>query len=292
MTDCASAVQFRHFFDKDSNTFSYLIWDPQSLDAVIVDPVLQFDAASGGTREQAVDDILQQLAALGLRLRYVLETHVHADHLSGAAVIKARTGVPVGVGANIHQVQRTFGKLFNLPTLADGKPFDLLLDDEAVLPLGTLSIRTLHTPGHTPACVSYLIGDVLLVGDTLFMPDYGTARCDFPGGDAATLYHSIQRLFALPPDTRMLMCHDYGAPGRPEVAFQTTVGAQQQHNIHVGGGRTEAEFVALRQARDATLSMPKLLLPSVQVNMQAGELPAPEANGVAYLKLPLNQFSV
>ncbi len=287
-----SSLQFLSYFDKDSNTFSYLVWDQSSKAAVVIDAVLNFDAASGRTGTTGVERIAQDIQRQQLRLHYILETHVHADHLSGAAALKKISGspVPVGIGDQICRVQQVFGALFALPTQADGKPFDLLLADGATLALGTTTIRVLHTPGHTPACVSYLIGDLLFVGDTLFMPDYGTARCDFPGGDAATLYRSIQKLFTLPDNTRMLMCHDYGAPGRPDVANETSVGAQKSQNIHVGQGRTEAEFVTLRTSRDATLSMPKLLLPSVQVNMQAGELPEASANGIRYLKLPLNQF--
>jgi glyoxylase-like metal-dependent hydrolase (beta-lactamase superfamily II) len=287
-----SALQFSSYFDKDSNTFSYLVWESDSKAAVVIDPVLNFDPASGRTSTTSAERILQDVQTQQLQLCYILETHVHADHLSGAAALKTLAGgnVPVGIGEQICRVQQVFGALFALPTQADGKPFDLLLTDGAILPLGAATIRVLHTPGHTPACVSYLIGDLLFVGDTLFMPDYGTARCDFPGGDAATLYRSIQKLFALPDNTRMLMCHDYGAPGRPDVANETSVGAQKTLNVHVGQGRSEADFVTLRTNRDATLSMPKLLLPSVQVNMQAGELPAAERNGIRYLKLPLNQF--
>ncbi len=287
-----SSLQFLSYFDKDSNTFSYLVWDQSSKAAVVIDAVLNFDAASGRTGTTGVERIAQDIQRQQLQLHYILETHVHADHLSGAAALKTLCGspVPVGIGDQICRVQQVFGALFALPTQADGKPFDLLLADGATLALGSATIRVLHTPGHTPACVSYLIGDLLFVGDTLFMPDYGTARCDFPGGDAATLYRSIQKLFTLPDNTRMLMCHDYGAPGRPDVANETSVGAQKTQNIHVGQGRSEAEFVTLRTNRDATLSMPKLLLPSVQVNMQAGELPEASANGIRYLKLPLNQF--
>jgi glyoxylase-like metal-dependent hydrolase (beta-lactamase superfamily II) len=285
-------LEFLTFFDKDSNTFSYLVWEKASKAAVVIDPVLDFEQASGRTGTSAVQDIVRQIDMLGLKLNYILETHVHADHLSAASALKLLTGgtAQVGIGDQICRVQKVFGALFAVPTQADGAPFDLLLSDNAVLPLGAATIRVLHTPGHTPACVSYLMEDLLFVGDTMFMPDFGTARCDFPGGDAATLYRSIQKLFALPDQTRMLMCHDYGAPGRPDVANETSIGAQKAGNIHVGQGRSEADFVALRTTRDATLSMPKLLLPSVQVNMHAGELPAAEENGIRYLKLPLNQF--
>lgn len=287
-----SQLEFSSFFDKDSNTFSYLVWDSISHAAVVIDPVLNFDQASGRTGTTAVEMIVKHIQQQQLKLEYILETHVHADHLSAATALKALTGgsAKICIGDQICRVQKVFSALFALPEQADGQPFDLLLADNAVLPFGAGTIKVMHTPGHTPACVSYLIDDLLFVGDTLFMPDFGTARCDFPGGDAATLYRSIQKLFALPDQTRMLMCHDYGAPGRPEVANETTVGAQKASNIHVGQGRSEAEFVALRTARDATLSMPKLLLPSVQVNIHAGELPSAEDNGIRYLKLPLNQF--
>ena len=287
-----SALQFSTFFDKDSNTFTYLVWEPTSKVALVIDPVLNFDAASGRTAPTAIAEILAVISAQQLCLQYILETHVHADHLSGAAALKltCSSQPQIAIGDQICRVQRVFGALFSLPTQADGTPFDLLLADGDTLTFGATEIKVIHTPGHTPACVSYLIDDLLFVGDTLFMPDYGTARCDFPGGDAATLYRSIQKLFTLPDSTRMLMCHDYGAPGRPEVANETSVAAQKAGNIHVGQGRTEADFVALRTARDATLSMPKLLLPAVQVNIHAGELPPAEANGIRYLKLPLDQF--
>lgn len=281
---------FRHYFDKDSNTFSYLVWDPISKAAAVIDPVLDFDAAAGRTGTRQAEQIAQDIQQQQLQLLYVLETHVHADHLSAAAYFRQHFAAQVAVGEHICQVQRVFGQLFNLPTTANGTPFDLLLTDGQQLTLGELTIHVYHTPGHTPACVAYQIDDLVWVGDTLFMPDFGTARCDFPGGDAATLYQSIQRLFALPDSTRLLMCHDYGTTTRPEVAFETTVGAQKTGNIHVGSGKTLQDFVTMRTQRDATLAMPRLLLPSVQVNMQAGELPAAEANGVRYLKLPLNQL--
>ncbi len=281
---------FKHYFDNDSNTFSYLVWDQQTGVAAVIDPVLDFDAASGRTCSRQAELIAQDIRQQQLQLWYVLETHVHADHLSAAAYFKQTFGAKVAVGEHICRVQRVFGQLFNLPTTANGTPFDLLLSDGQQLALGDLTICVYHTPGHTPACVAYQIGDLVWVGDTLFMPDFGTARCDFPGGDAATLYQSIQRLFALPDSTRLLLCHDYGTATRPELMFETTVGAQKAANIHVGSGRTLQDFVTMRTQRDATLAMPRLLLPSVQVNMQAGELPPAESNGVRYLKLPLNQF--
>lgn len=282
-------VAYQQFFDPDSNTFSYLLWDIRTNAAAVIDPVLDFDAPAARTSTRSAERIGAEIQQRQLQLLYVLETHVHADHLSAAAYFKHQFGAQVAVGSRICQVQRTFGQLFNLPTTANGTPFDLLLADGQQLALGQSVIEVYHTPGHTPACVAYHVAGYLWVGDTLFMPDYGTARCDFPGGDAATLYQSIQRLFCLPDETVMLMCHDYGAPGRPDVAFATTVGAQRRHNLHVGGGKSLQDFVQMRTSRDATLSMPKLLLPAVQVNMQAGELPAPEQNGIQYLKLPLNQ---
>lgn len=219
-----------------------------------------------------------------------LETHVHADHLSAAPYLQQQLGGRLAIGAGITRVQETFGKLFNAGSgfATDGSQFDHLFHDSERFQLGTLSAEALHTPGHTPACISYRIGDAVFVGDTLFMPDYGTARCDFPGGDAATLYRSIKKLFALPDDTRLFLCHDYKAPGRDHYAWQTTVGEQRQHNVHVRDGISEQAFVSLRRARDATLAMPALMLPSVQVNMRGGQLPAPEDNGVRYLKIPLN----
>jgi glyoxylase-like metal-dependent hydrolase (beta-lactamase superfamily II) len=281
---------FKHYFDKDSNTFSYLVWDATTKAAAVIDPVLDFDSASGRTSTRQAELIANDIRQQQLQLFYVLETHVHADHLSAAAFFRQTFAAKVAVGEHICRVQRVFGQLFNLPTTANGTPFDLLLTDGQQLALGDLTINVYHTPGHTPACVAYQIDDLVWVGDTLFMPDFGTARCDFPGGDAATLLQSIQRLFALPDSTRLLMCHDYGTASRPEVAFETTVGAQKAANIHVGNGKSLQEFVTMRTQRDATLAVPKLLLPSVQVNMQAGELPAAESNGVQYLKLPLNQL--
>ncbi|WP_333798394.1 MBL fold metallo-hydrolase [Rheinheimera sp.] len=286
------ALSVKEFFDNDSNTYSYVVWCDQRLQAAIIDPVLNFDAASGRTNVKAADALIALVKELGLTLCYVLETHVHADHLSAAPYIRQQLGGQTGIGSRIHEVQQVFAGIFHTEDdfKTDGSQFDLLLDDGAVLPLGELQIRVIHTPGHTPACVCYQIADAVFVGDTLFMPDYGSARCDFPGGDAATLYKSVQKLFVLPDETRMFLCHDYKAAGRNEFSFQTTVGAQKQQNIHLRQGVTEQEFVALRTARDATLSMPKLLLPSVQVNMRAGQLPPAEDNGVVYLKLPLNLF--
>lgn len=286
------SLTIQHFLEKDSNTFSYLVTDTGTKHCVVIDPVLNFDLASGSTNTSNADAIIERIRQSGAKLTYILETHVHADHLTAAAYLKSQLGGEVGIGANITKVQHVFGDVFYCDErfARDGRQFDLLLEDNAILPLGDHSIQVWHTPGHTPACVSYLIGQHVFVGDTLFMPDFGTARCDFPGGSAHTLYQSIQRLFTLPDDTIMWMCHDYGTANRKELAFQTTVAAQKFDNIHVGSGKTLDEFVSMRTARDLTLAMPKLLLPSVQVNMRAGHFPEAEPNGVSYLKLPLNKF--
>ncbi|HET8897212.1 MAG TPA: MBL fold metallo-hydrolase [Rhodanobacteraceae bacterium] len=279
------------FFDAATSSFSYVVWDGGSGRAAVIDPVLDFDASAARTASVGADRIVAFVRERGLALDWVLETHVHADHLSAAQHIKSSLGGRTGIGGHVTAVQKTFGALFNAgPGFArDGSQFDhLFADDEAFL-VGDIEALALATPGHTPACVSYLIGDALFVGDTLFMPDYGSARCDFPGGDARTLYRSVQKLYALPESTRMFLCHDYKAPGRDAYVSETTVGAQRAGNLHIRAGVSEADFVALRESRDATLSAPRLLLPSVQVNMRAGRLPAVEDNGVAYLKLPLNQ---
>ncbi len=287
-----ASLILQHFFDSNSNTYSYVVYDSSTKDAVVIDPVLDFDLASGCTSTEQAEQIVRWIKARELQLRYILETHVHADHLTAAPFIQQQCGGKTGIGSAITQVQSTFAKVFAVESnfVCDGRQFDLLLNDNAELPLGNFSIKVMHTPGHTPACVSYLMGDLLFVGDTLFMPDYGTARCDFPGGDAEVLYNSIQRIFALPDHTKLLMCHDYGTKTRTEFAFETTVYAQKTQNIHVGAGKDQASFVQMRQQRDATLSMPKLILPAVQVNMRAGHLPDPESNGISYLKLPLNFF--
>lgn len=286
------SLTIEHFLEKDSNTFSYLVIDQPTKTCVVIDPVLNFDAASGCTSTTNIDLIISRIEATGASLCFILETHVHADHLTASAYLKAKVGGLVAIGEQITHVQQVFGDLFHCDQrfARDGRQFDLLLKDQSTLTFGSQSIEVWHTPGHTPACVSYIIGEHAFVGDTLFMPDFGTARCDFPGGNAETLYQSIQRLFTLPDETLMWMCHDYGTATRKELAFQTTVGAQKLSNIHVGAGKTLQEFVAMRTARDATLSMPKLLLPSVQINMRAGHFPEPDDNGVSYLKLPLDQF--
>jgi glyoxylase-like metal-dependent hydrolase (beta-lactamase superfamily II) len=278
------------FFDPATSTYSYVVSDPATSHCAIIDSVLDYDAAAGRTATTSADRLIAYVHEQGLSVQWLLETHVHADHLSAAPYLKAALGGQLAIGEQIRVVQNTFGKLFNAGSefAVDGRQFDQLFRDEQVFQLGSLNARALHTPGHTPACMTYLIGDAAFVGDTLFMPDYGTARCDFPGGDARALYRSISRLFALPGSTRLFMCHDYLAPGREQHRYQTTVAEQRVHNVHVHQGVDEEAFVAMRQARDARLGMPALMLPSVQVNMRAGHLPPAEDNGVRYLKVPLN----
>lgn len=276
------------WFDEATNTVTYVVWDPATRHAAIIDPVLDYDHRSGRASHRAADTLLGFIADHELAVQWILETHAHADHLSAAPYLKEKTGAPVGIGEHITEVQRTFAPVFGLDDVSgDGREFDRLFRDGEMFPLGGLQVEVIHTPGHTPACVSYRIGDAVFVGDTLFMPDYGTARADFPGGDARTLYRSIQKLLALPDDTCLYLCHDYKAPGRDHYAWETTVADEKSHNVHVGGGVDEDRFVAMREARDATLAAPTLLLPSLQVNIRAGRLPAPEDNGRRYLKIPL-----
>jgi glyoxylase-like metal-dependent hydrolase (beta-lactamase superfamily II) len=282
----------KDFFDIDSNTYSYVVHCLQTQQAAVIDPVLNFDAASGRTNSQGAQAIIDYIQQHQLQLCWILETHVHADHLSAAPLLKQQLGGRTAIGRQITQVQQLFADVFQAEPefCKDGRQFDKLLDDQEQLALGELTIQVLFTPGHTPACVSFLIGDAVFVGDTLFMPDYGSARCDFPGGSAETLYQSAQRLFALPKETRMFLCHDYKAQGREVFCGQTTIEAQLSSNIHLHQGISQSEFVQMRTQRDATLSMPKLMLPAVQVNMRAGHFPPAEANGVHYLKLPINRF--
>ena len=276
-------------FDEATHTVSYVVWDPATRRAAIIDPVLDYDHRTGRVSHRSADDLLGFVADQGLSVDWVLETHAHADHLSAAPYLKEKTGAPIGIGARITEVQRTFAPVFGLEDVSgDGREFDRLFRDGETIAIGGLQVEVMHTPGHTPACVSYRIGEAVFVGDTLFMPDYGTARADFPGGDARTLYRSIHRLLALPDATRLYLCHDYKAPGRDHFAWETTVGEEKTRNIHVGGGVDETSFVAMREARDATLAMPVLILPSVQVNMRGGQLPPPEDNGVSYLKIPVD----
>jgi glyoxylase-like metal-dependent hydrolase (beta-lactamase superfamily II) len=279
------------FFEPQSFTYSYLVWDPQSKEAAVIDPVLDFDAASGSTSTSFAQQIMAKVKEHNLTVQWLLETHVHADHLSAAPFLKRQLGGRIAIGSRITEVQQLFGQVFNLKDLkTDGSAFDKLFADGEDFMLGTIRCSVLHTPGHTPACVSYCIGDTVFVGDTLFMPDYGSARCDFPGGDAATLYNSVQKLYQLPDQTRMFLCHDYKAPGRDEFVCETSIAAQKQQNIHLKQGIHQQDFVAMRTTRDKTLSMPKLILPSVQVNVRAGQFPAAEDNGTVYLKLPVNLF--
>jgi glyoxylase-like metal-dependent hydrolase (beta-lactamase superfamily II) len=277
------------FFDEATNTVSYLVADPETKCAAIVDPVLDYDHASGKASTKSADTILDAAKAAGLTIDWVLETHAHADHLSGAPYIKIKAGAKVGIGEHIRDVQKIFRPMFNATDLSgDGSEFDHLFADGDRFRLGSLEVEVMHVPGHTPADIAYRIGHAVFVGDTLFMPDFGTARADFPGGDARKLYRSIKRLLALPPETRLFMCHDYKAPGRDEYAWETTVAEERAKNAHVKDGVSEDEFVAMREARDATLAAPELLMPSIQVNMRAGQLPPPDANGVQYLKIPVN----
>jgi glyoxylase-like metal-dependent hydrolase (beta-lactamase superfamily II) len=278
----------RAFFDEPTNTVSYLVADPETKRVAVIDPVLDYNHASGKASTKSADVILAAAAAEGLTVDWVLETHAHADHLSGAPYIKLKTGAKVGIGEYIRDVQKIFRPVFNATDLkGDGSEFDHLFADGERLQLGNLNVEVLHTPGHTPADVAYKIEDAVFVGDTLFMPDYGTARADFPGGDARVLYRSIRKLLALPHATRLFICHDYKAPGRDHYAWETTVGEERAKNSHVKDGIGEDEFVAMREARDAGLSAPLLLLPSIQVNIRAGKLPPPDANGVRYLKIPV-----
>ncbi len=282
----------QHFFDEPTNTFSYVVRDPDSTACVIIDSVLDFDYASGRTEVRSADNIIAYILREGLAVEWILETHVHADHLSAAPYLQEHLGGRTGIGARIVEVQNIFGKAFNAGTefARDGSQFDRLFEEGDRVDIGNLEVCVLHTPGHTPACLTYVIGDAAFVGDTLFMPDYGTARCDFPGGDARTLFRSIQKVLALPPETRIFLCHDYKAPGRETYQHMTTVAEQRRANVHVHEGISEERFVKMRTERDATLEMPRLILPSVQVNMRAGQLPPAEGNGQVYLKVPVNLF--
>ncbi len=280
--------EIRGFFDEPTNTVSYLVWDPATKDGVVIDPVLNFDHRSGEATVHSADAVLAEAGRLGVKIGMVLETHAHADHLSGAPYIKLKTGAKVAIGEHIKDVQKIFRPVFNATDVSgDGSEFDHLFKDGERFAIGKLDAEAMYTPGHTPACVSYKIGDAVFVGDTLFMPDFGTARADFPGGDAHALYRSIRRILSLPPETRLFMCHDYKAPGRDQYAWETTVAEERARNVHVREGVSEEEFVKMREARDKTLATPLLLIPSIQVNIRAGKLPPAEANGVRYLKVPV-----
>lgn len=283
-------IDISAFFHEDTNTVTYVVVDETTSCCAIIDPVLDYDPASGRTSTLSADKIVSHIVKNGYKLEWILETHAHADHLSSAHYLKGILGGSIGIGAHICRVQETFKPLFNLQTefKTNGSQFDHLFEDEEIIKLGHLDITVIHTPGHTPACVSYLIEDAIFVGDTLFMPDYGSARTDFPLGSAKSLYQSIQRILSLPTLTRMFVGHDYKAPARDVFAWETTVLEQQRNNVHVKAGVSEDEFVKMRNARDATLNVPRLLLPAIQVNLRAGAMPPKESNGHAYLKIPLN----
>ena len=277
------------FFDEATNTVTYVVADPATQRAAIIDPVLDYNAAAARTSTGSADQVAAFVRDAGLGIDWILETHVHADHLSAAPYLREALGGRIAIGADVAAVQSTFRDVFNLADLAtDGSQFDRLFADGDRFSIGNIECRVLATPGHTPACVTYLIGDAAFVGDTLFMPDFGTARTDFPGGSAGRLYDSIQAIFALPDETRLFMCHDYKAPGRDHYAWETSVAEQRASNVHVHDGVTRDEFVKVREARDAKLGMPALILPSIQVNVRAGQLPEPDDNGIRYLRLPLD----
>jgi len=284
--------EIRAFFDEPTNTVSYLVWDAATKDGAVIDPVLNFDHRSGEATVKSAEAILAEAEKRGVKIGLVLETHAHADHLSSAPYIKLKTGAMVAIGEHIKEVQRIFRPVFNaMDVSGNGSEFDHLFKDGEHFRIGNIEAEVIYTPGHTPACVSYKIGDAVFVGDTLFMPDYGTARADFPGGDAHELYRSIRRILSMMPETRLFMCHDYKAPGRDQYAWQTTVGEERAKNVHVHEGVSEDEFVKLREARDATLAAPLLLLPSIQVNIRAGKFPPAESDGVHYLKIPVKLAS-
>lgn len=280
------------FFDPTTFTASHVVHDPQTRQAAVIDSVLDYDPASGRTNYTSAQQIVDYVRAQKLEVVWQLETHAHADHLSAAPWLQEQIGGTLGIGADIVHVQEVFGKIFNAGTAfaRDGSQFDHLFRDGEDFKLGNLNCIALHVPGHTPADMAFVIGDAAFIGDTLFMPDYGTARADFPGGDARMLYHSIRRLLSLPTHTRLFLCHDYKAPGRDTFAWETTVGAERDHNIHVHDGIDEEAFVAMRTTRDATLGLPNLIMPSVQVNIRGGHMPEPEDNGVSYIKIPVNRL--
>ena len=280
----------RSYFDVKTNAACYILKDPESNACAVVDSILDFDMASGTTHTAHADMLINEIKKNSWKLEWIIETHVHADHLSAAPYLSQKIGGKIAIGSNINAVQKVFGKIFNAGTefQMDGSQFDRLFEDGDSFYVGQMEVEVMHTPGHTPACVTYVVGDSAFIGDTLFMPDFGTARADFPGGSATNLYRSIQRILSLPDDTRLFLCHDYKAPGRDEFCWETTVAEEKLNNIHVGGGKSEEEFVSFRTARDEQLNMPKLIIPSIQVNMRAGKLPPAEDNGTVYLKVPLN----
>ena len=280
------------FFDEKTNAASYIVKDPSSSKCAIIDSVLDFDVTSGSIKTDFADQLAEKVSELKLEVDWVIETHVHADHLSAAPYLAKKFSAKIAIGSNIDVVQKLFGKIFNAGTefQMDGSQFDVLFEEGDTFEIGNMVAEVLNTPGHTPACVTYVIGNAAFIGDTLFMPDFGTARADFPGGSAMDLYNSIQKILSLPTKTRLFLCHDYKAPGREEFCWETTVGDQKSKNVHVGGGKSESEFVKFRTERDKKLGMPKLILPSIQVNMRAGHLPPKEDNGEHYLKIPINRI--
>ena len=291
MTDLTSAV-IRSFFDEATNTATYLVIDPATRQAAVIDTVLDYNPHTGKISTQSADKVLEEIAKEKAVVKWILETHAHADHLTAAQYLRAKTGARIAIGAHINDVQNIFDPIFDLKiTATDRKEFDHRFKDGEIFNIGELSVEVINTPGHTPACVSYKIGANVFVGDTLFMPDFGTARTDFPGGDARTLYRSIKRILALPADTRIFLCHDYKTPARNEYKWETTVAEQRQHNIHIHDGVSEDEYVKMREARDATLAAPVLLLPSIQINIHAGHLPEASSNGKRYIKIPLSLSS-
>ncbi len=282
--------EIKTFFDEATFTATHVVWDPESRMAAIVDSVKDYDPKSGRTTTASADAVIDFVKTQGLTVEWILETHVHADHLTAAPYLKTKLGGKIAIGAHIDQVQNVFKKVFHAEEsfATDGRQFDRLLGDGDSFTIGKLEAKVMHTPGHTPACATYVVGNAAFVGDTLFMPDFGTARCDFPGGDARQLYKSIKKILALPPETRLFLCHDYKAPGRDRYSWETTVAAECRENIHVHDGVSEDDFVSMRSERDKQLDMPVLILPSVQVNMRGGDMPPPEDNGVSYLKIPVD----
>lgn len=286
----APRPEIASFFDPATFTVTYVVSDPATAEAAVIDSVLDFDPNSGRTGSVSADRVIEYVTSHNLKVTWLLETHAHADHFSAAPYLQEKLGGKIAIGADIVTVQNVFGKLFNAGTefARDGSQFDMLFRDGDTFAIGSLPVTVMHVPGHTPACIAFVVGDAVFVGDTMFMPDYGTARADFPGGDARTLFRSLRRILALPPETRLFMCHDYLPKNRSQYVWETTVAAEREGNIHAHDGITEDEFVAMREARDATLDMPRLILPSVQVNMRAGHLPPPDENGITYLKIPVN----
>jgi glyoxylase-like metal-dependent hydrolase (beta-lactamase superfamily II) len=285
-------ISVKTFFDTETNNATHLVCDNETRACAIIDSVLDFDLAAGKTATRSADEIIFYVNNEGLKVDWILETHVHADHLTASSYMKEKLGGKIGIGSGVVDVQNTFGAIYNLGNefTPDGSQFDVLFADNDRFSIGNLEARVIHTPGHTPACATYVIGDCAFTGDTFFMPDSGTARCDFPGGSASRLYSSLQKILALPSDTRLFLNHDYGCGGSRDCCWETTVAEQRDNNIHVGGSKSAKEFIAMREERDATLSMPRLVLPAIQVNMRAGELPPKESNGRRFLKIPLNAF--